>query len=142
MKKSVVYLALGVALVTSTSCMENAGSDKDKLAGLMTDTICMASDAFSSITDSANMNTSTMSAEDIQKKQDEITKKGADMEAKVKELPKTYGFADESAAEAAFKKLSDADKADLRTKVEGNAKSKCNPPAEMLNAGLDGFFKS
>lgn len=135
MKKSLIALSLGAVLLTSTGCMGASADETGRLTNLLVDTVCMTSDAMASVMDMSNMDFTKMTPEDIQKKQDEITKKGEEMEKTVKGLPAKHGFADEKAVDAAFNKVSD--KAGFRTKVSDAAKAKCNPKAEVLDGMLN-----
>lgn len=135
MKKVVLGLALSVALIASTSCSMGGSGDKDRLVALLVDTVCMTQDATASIMDMANGDFSNMNSADIEKKTAEIKAKGEAMEGKMKDLPKTHGFAQDSDVDAAFGKITD--KAAFRKEIEDKAKAKCNPKADMMSSILD-----
>lgn len=135
MKKSLLSLGLGAILLTSTACTGASAGEEARLTDLLVDTICMTSDAMASVTDMANLDFTTMSAEEIQAKQDEITQMGEEMESKVMALPEKHGFESQNAAEDAFTNISD--KEAFRNKVVEATKAKCTPSQDILDGMMN-----
>lgn len=128
MKKfPVVGIALAVTMLAATSC----GNDENaRVAGLATDSICLANDTFASMMGSG---AAEMSA-------DQITAKRAEVEGKLKDMPKQYGFADDKSVETAFANITD--KAAFRKDVTAKVKAKCNASDEVLNGALDSMLSA
>ncbi|PIV90616.1 hypothetical protein COW46_02230 [Candidatus Gracilibacteria bacterium CG17_big_fil_post_rev_8_21_14_2_50_48_13] len=127
MNKAILGVTLTAALLATTGCV-GAADESSKIQAMLVETICMSSDAVASMT---SMDFTSMSADELTKAQADIEAKGKEMQEKMKDMPKKYGFETEEAAENAFKKISD--KEAFRKTVSDEATKKCNPKPELLN---------
>ena len=116
-----------------------AQSENERLATLMTNTVCYMQDNMKMIEEFSKMDFTKMTPEDLKKKQDEMEAKGKEADTKIKGFISEQGFKNEGEVEEKVKNMAnkDAFKEDVKKKIQ----AKCTPDQKIMDSFFSEVFK-